>query len=264
MPAISIYQVDAFTDVPFRGNPAAVCLMDREVDDDWLQQVAAEMNLAETAFVWRRGPSFQLRWFTPAVEVDLCGHATLAAAHVLYRHDSFPPDQPIVFDSRSGPLRARQSAELIELDFPSQPARAMDAPEGLLRSISTTPIWTGTNGSDWLVRLATADEVRDTQVDFEALAKVTPRGLIVTAISDVPEFDFISRFFAPAVGIDEDPVTGSAHCCLAPFWAGELNKTELTAWQASARGGRLNLRVENNRVSLAGPAVTVLQGQLLV
>lgn len=264
MPTTPLYQVDAFSDVPFRGNPAAVCLMDRQVDDRWLQQVAAEMNLAETAFVWRNDDSFHLRWFTPLVEVDLCGHATLAAAHVLYRHAGVPRDTIIEFHSRSGTLRTRLADDLIELDFPSQPARTMDPPEELLQAISSTPVWCGWNGSDWLVRVTDAEAVRNIRIDFAALAQVTCRGLIVTGPSDMPEFDFISRFFAPAVGIDEDPVTGSAHCCLAPYWATELDKDRMTAWQASARGGRLELQVADDRVKIAGPAVTVLEGQLLV
>jgi PhzF family phenazine biosynthesis protein len=261
---LKIFQVDAFTDTPFRGNPAGVCLLDRPRDDEFLQGVAREMNLSETAFPLREGEGFRLRWFTPTVEVELCGHATLATSHTLREERIVPPDAPIRYFTKSGELRAARRDDLIELDFPAKPEQAVEAPKSLIRAMGVMPRYVGRNQFDYLLLLDSEQAVRDTAPDFKRLRSAGARGIMVTALSDSPEFDFVSRFFAPGAGIDEDPVTGSAHCCLGPFWAARLGKTELRAYQASARGGKLLVRVVGDRVFLAGHAVTVLRGELVV
>jgi predicted PhzF superfamily epimerase YddE/YHI9 len=253
-----MWQVDAFTDRLFSGNPAAVCLLDGPRDAAWMQSVAAEMNLSETAFVRRLDGAFELRWFTPAVEVDLCGHATLAAAFVLWRIGAAPAEQPIQFHTRSGVLTARHDQELIQLDFPATPPAACAAPA----EFAIEPEFVGKTVFDRFVVVGGAHVVRALSPDFRRLAAVAGRGVIVTAVADDPRFDFISRFFAPAVGVAEDPVTGSAHCALAPYWSQRLGKTSMTAYQASARGGFVHVRLNENRVILGGQAVLVLQGEL--
>ena len=260
---LPLYQVDAFTSRPFAGNPAAVCLLDRPRDDAWMQQVAAEMNLAETAFLERRADGWGLRWFTPAVEVDLCGHATLASAHVLWERGAAANGEALRFHTRSGLLQARRRGVEIELDFPAEPVEAAPAP-GLAAALGVEPRWCGRNRLDLLAELASEAEVRSLAPDFPRLKLATPpgRGVIVTARSATPDYDFVSRFFAPAAGIDEDPVTGSAHCALGPYWMAKLGKSELRAYQASARGGSLGVRVAGDRVFLTGQAVTVLRGEL--
>ena len=264
MPRVKCWQVDAFTDRPFGGNPAAVCWLEHQVSDDWMQSVAAEMNLSETAFVRRLAEHYELRWFTPAVEVDLCGHATLAAAHALWSADIADRDEPLGFHTRSGVLTCIRDGEFIELDFPALPAYATPPPEDLLDALGLdAPQYVGRTKFDYLAVLDTPDALRSLRPDFRKLRKVPTRGVIVTARSDDPGYDFLSRFFAPAVGIDEDPVCGSAHCCLAPYWADRLKKRELMAYQASTRGGNLRLRSNGDRVALAGQAVTVWQGELL-
>lgn len=258
-----IFQVDAFTDAAFAGNPAAVCLLDRPADARWMQQVAAEMNLAETAFVAPRPGGYLLRWFTPVVEVVLCGHATLASAHVLYETGLAAAGQPIRFDSASGPLAARQDPTGIVLDFPATPASQEEPPSGMLDALGVTaPVWTGRAPEDFMVVVATEDEVLGLQPDPARLMNATIRGTIVTAPAARPGADFVSRFFAPAVGIPEDPVTGSAHCTLAPYWFGRMHRTELTGYQASPRGGTVRVRAAADRILLAGHAVTVLSGEL--
>ena len=263
MPRTKCWQVDAFADRPFQGNPAAVCWLEHEVSDPWMQAVAAEMNLSETAFVARVDRAYQLRWFTPQIEVRLCGHATLATAHVLWTEGFHPLDQPIRFTTQSGVLTCQRQGDLIHMDFPSTPAAAAAAPDGLLNALGVSAIDVGKTQFDYLVVLDSAAQVRALTPDFGMLKNVATRGTIVTSLSDQPQFDFISRFFAPAVGIDEDPVTGSAHCCLGPYWAGVLGKTAMTAHQASARGGRLTVRLDGQRVILGGHAVTVLRGDWL-
>jgi PhzF family phenazine biosynthesis protein len=266
---IEIITVDAFTDRAFGGNPAAVCLLDGPRDDGWMQALAREMNLSETAYLLPRADGWDLRWFTPAFEVSLCGHATLASAHVLWEAGRAPRDRPLRFHTQSGVLTARTGeADSIELDFPAEPAIEVAVPEPLALALGIAPDavqWCGRNRLDVLVALADEATVRALTPDFKALAVTTrpDRGVIVTARSASPEFDFVSRYFAPACGIDEDPVTGSAHCCLAPFWAAHLERTELRAWQASARGGSLRVRVRGDRVDLIGRAVTVLRGELM-
>lgn len=257
------WQVDAFTDRPFGGNPAAICLLDADVPDEWMQAVAAEMNLSETAFVRRNRDEWELRWFTPTVEVDLCGHATLATAHALWTAGVASHDQQLRFLTKSGPLTCRRFNDLIELDFPALPAVRTDPPEGLLAALGIEqPRAVSRSRFDYLVELETAQVLRSLRPNFRELAVIPTRGVIVTAPSDQPDFDFLSRFFAPAVGIDEDPVCGSAHCSLAPLWADRLGKSELWAYQASARGGILRLRIDNDRIGLAGQAVTVWEGIL--
>ncbi len=258
-----IYQLDAFTGEPFAGNPAAVCLRTGPAAADWMQAVAGEMNLSETAFLWPEEGGYRLRWFTPATEVDLCGHATLASAHVLWETGRLAAAQPAMFHTRSGRLRAERSGDEILMDLPGPPAEPVAEPAGLGQALGTPIVWLGHNRSHYLVELESEGRLRGLRPDFRALAQLDG-GVIVTAASDSEEFDFVSRFFGPAVGIDEDPVTGSAHCCLGPFWSARLGRSELTGYQASARGGRVRLRVAGDRVSVGGRAVTVLRGELLV
>jgi predicted PhzF superfamily epimerase YddE/YHI9 len=259
-----IVQVDAFTSEPFRGNPAAVCVLEDERDSEWMQRVASEMNLAETAFLRPREGGFDLRWFTPSVEVDLCGHATLASAHVLWESGRLAPDQLARFHTKSGLLTARRLGDWIELDFPATPDEPVQAPPGLVEALGASPRYVGRSRFDYLVELDSEEAVARLRPDFGALRSISARGVIVTSRSADSDFDFVSRFFAPAVGIAEDPVTGSAHCCLAPFWSRRLGKHAFVARQLSARGGILKIGLDGDRVRLAGQAVTVLEGELLV
>ena len=257
-------QVDAFTSEPFGGNPAAVCLLPRPVEGGWMQRVAREMNLSETAFLVRRDDgSFDLRWFTPAVEVDLCGHATLASAHVLWEAGHLAPDAPAVFHTRSGRLSAVPRDGWIEMDFPAEPDNAAPAPEGLADALGTEPTYVGRNRFDYLVEVDNEATVRRLAPDFRRLGQIESRGVIVTARAETDGFDFVSRFFGPRAGVDEDPVTGSAHCCLGPYWQRRLGRDAFTAWQASERGGLVKVEVRGERVALSGQAVTVLRGELL-
>jgi PhzF family phenazine biosynthesis protein len=258
-----IIQVDAFTDTPFRGNPAAVCLMDQPQSDEWMQSVASEMNLSETAFLVGNGSAFDLRWFTPSTEVDLCGHATLASAHVLWEEGRLPSDQPARFNTRSGLLTATKEVSWIQMDFPATPASEITAVAALESALGAHPQYTGQSRFDYLIELASEDKVRSLQPDFAALRRLPVRGVIVTSRASRAGYDFVSRFFAPAAGIDEDPVTGSAHCCLAPFWSERLGLDNLTGYQASARGGYVRMKCAGNRVLLSGQAVTVLRAELL-
>jgi PhzF family phenazine biosynthesis protein len=262
MAGIPIWQVDAFTDRPFSGNPAAVCLLDDEREAPWMQAVAAEMNLSETAFVRRLDDGFELRWFTPVVEVDLCGHATLASAFTLWTSGAAGEDESIRFHTRSGVLTAYRDADRIQLDFPASRPEACPAPEHLVEAVGVEPSFVG-QSKFWFFVADSADSVRALKPDFRQLAESTSSGVIVTASSDDPRFDFISRFFAPAAGIDEDPVTGSAHCALGPFWGAHLGKSSMVGYQASARGGVVNVQLRGNRVLLGGSAVLVLQGELV-
>lgn len=259
---IPIYQVDAFTDRAFAGNPAAVCMLDHPAEEAWMQQVAREMNLSETAFLHRDDDGFRLRWFTPTVEVDLCGHATLASAHVLWTTGYLWTSETARFHTRSGLLTARQADGWIELDFPAVRAEAETDASGLVEALGVTPVSIGRNKFDYLVEVATEDEVRRAQPNYGALRALPGRGVIVTSRSLEGKYDFVSRFFAPAAGIDEDPVTGSAHCCLAPYWAEKLGKTEMVAYQASPRGGVVRVRLQGERVILGGQAVMVMRGTL--
>lgn len=259
---MKVFLVDAFTAEPFSGNPAAVCLADRPLDPGWMQAVAAELNHSETAFVDRSlaGPAIGLRWFTPAGEVDLCGHATMAAAHVLWEREGERRER-LDFTTRSGTLAAERRGRTIRLDMPSEPAHAVPEPEGLAQALGAHPVWTGRNRFDYLVELADEAEVAALRPDFGALAAFEVRGVIVTA-EGKGEHDFVSRFFAPRHGVDEDPVTGSAHCCLGPYWAARLGRRELTGFQRSARGGLVRVSVGDERIALDGEAVIFISGEL--
>ena len=260
---LPLFHVDAFTDRPFAGNPAAVCLLPVWKEDRWLQAVAREMNLSETAFLVKQPDHFDLRWFTPTVEVDLCGHATLASAHILWQQGQASGDE-ICFSTRSGILKAIRHGDDIELDFPVKPEEATAAPLGLLEALGVSAKYVGKNQFDYLVEVESEAALRGIAPDFKRLAAVPVRGIIVTSKSADPRFDFVSRFFAPASGVDEDPVTGSAHCCLGDFWRKRLNKSEFVAFQASARGGVVKVRVTKDRAMLGGRAVTVARAELLV
>jgi PhzF family phenazine biosynthesis protein len=256
------FVVDAFTNRPFAGNPAAVVPLADWPNDAWLQNVALEMNLSETAYFVPRGDGFDLRWFTPKVEVDLCGHATLASAAVLAHLGKLPEASEVAFSTRSGILRASRHGSQFELDFPVKPAEPCDAPPGLIEALNVAPTAVARNQFDYLVEVASEPIVRAASPDFKQLLAVQCRGVIVTARSDDAQFDFVSRFFAPAAGIDEDPVTGSAHCCVADYWGKRLGKTKLIGFQASARGGVVHVELRGERVLLGGEAVLVAQGDL--
>ncbi len=257
-----IIQVDAFTDKPFFGNPAAVCILDDVKDDRWMQNVAREMNLSETAFLNRRADGFDLRWFTPLVEVDLCGHATLAAAHVLWEDKHLAETEEARFHTRSGLLRARLREGWIEMDFPAEPETRAPAPPGLEAALGVIPEYVGKNRFDYLIEIESENELRSLKPDVASLKAIPARGFIVTARSINKKYDFISRFFAPSVGIEEDPVTDSAHCCLGPYWQKRLKQYQFYAFQASARGGEIHVRVGAERVMLSGKAITVMHGDL--
>jgi PhzF family phenazine biosynthesis protein len=258
------FVVDAFTSRPFAGNPAAVVLLDQWQDNEWLRNVAAEMNLSETAFLVPKAHHYDLRWFTPKVEVDLCGHATLASALVLARQGNLDDGMGVEFSTRSGILRANKRGSRIDLDFPLKAEATTAPPSGLLESLNVAVRYVGRNEFDYLVEVESAAALRSVAPDFKRLAGVNCRGVIVTSLSDDPQFDFVSRFFAPAVGVDEDPVTGSAHCCLAAFWGRRLNKAKLIGYQASARGGIVHVEVRGERVVLGGEGVVVAEGELTV
>ncbi len=259
---IALYQVDAFTDRPFAGNPAAVCLLDEPGDPVWMQDVAAEMNVSETAFLVPRVDGFDLRWFTPTTEVDLCGHATLASAHVLWEQRRLAPEAEARFHTRvSGVLTAHRVGEWIELDFPTYPPTESPAPAALLDGLGLVPVWVGRHGENHLVEVESEQTLRELRPDFSKFAQLDT-GVIVTSRSDDPHYDFVSRFFATAFGIDEDPVTGSAHCYLGPYWQQRLGRDTFTAYQASGRGGVVKVTVAGSRTRLAGQAVTVLRGEL--
>lgn len=256
---IPFFQVDAFTDVPFKGNPAAVCITDEALPETIMQQIAAENNLAETAFVSRSEDGFNLRWFTPVTEVPLCGHATLATAHILWQQDFVPPQQEIRFDTQSGLLSAARDGDWITLDFPSLSGHAVQLPQEMKEILGVTPVHTLDVFNRYLVEVASEAEVYDASPDFFRLAR-HPKVIITARAGEGSEFDFISRFFAPCIGINEDPVTGSAHCCLAPYWSAKLGKQEMLAYQASARGGVMKVKVNGGRILMSGQAVTVIKG----
>ena len=259
-----LYQVDAFTSEAYAGNPAAVCLLEGEKSDLWMQAVAAEMNLSETAFLLPIEQGYSLRWFTPVAEVDLCGHATLAAAHVLWEGNLLERTEKARFFTRSGPLFASYKEPWIELDFPAQPCRETTAPTGLYATLGITKaLHTGKSTEDYLVELNSENALRKLKPNFRRLQEISARGVIVTAKGSTGGYDFVSRFFAPALGIDEDPVTGSAHCTLGPYWMKKLGKERMLAYQASKRGGELYVVPAEERVFISGRAVTVLRGELL-
>jgi PhzF family phenazine biosynthesis protein len=257
-----IFIVDAFAERPFQGNPAAICPLEEPANPVWMQQIAAEMNLSETTFIVPGDNGFGLRWFTPTVEVDLCGHATLASAHLLWERGFAPEGEPIRFQTHSGLLTCTRAGGKIELDFPSEAAERIAPMTELTRALGTPPVSLGRNRFDLIAEFGSEEQVRALLPDFGLLGKIPARGIIVTAPSTDPRFDFVSRFFAPAVGVNEDPVCGSAHCCLGPFWSTKLKKTELVGYQCSSRGGIVGVRLQRDRVVLCGTAVTVLAGQL--
>jgi PhzF family phenazine biosynthesis protein len=258
-----IFQVDAFSDKLFAGNPAAVCVLGEAADEKWMQHLANEMNLSETAFLVQQEDGYNLRWFTPAVEVELCGHATLASAHILWEQGFLAPDNTARFYTKSGLLSAVRKDTWIELDFPAEPEKQTEIPQDLFKAFGTPAQYVGKNRFDFILEFESAETVRKISPDFTLLSALSARGFIVTSGSDDGTYDFVSRFFAPAAGVNEDPVTGSAHCCLGPYWAKKLRKNELTGYQASARGGVVKVRVGDDRVYISGQAVTVMRGTLL-
>ena len=261
--ATPLLHVDAFTAAPFHGNPAAVCLLDGVRPDDWMQAVAAELNLPATAFLHAADGGFALRWFSPAAELALCGHGTLASAHALWDTGRLAPTATARFTTGGGRLSAERRDGWIALDLPAEPPAAATAPAGLLDALGTTARWIGRNRLDYLLELDDETAVRALAPDLRTLGAIDTRGVIVTARASTSGFDFVSRFFAPRVGIPEDPATGSAHCALAPFWAARLGRAALTGLQVSARTGVLRAEVAGDRVVLAGQAVTVLRGELV-
>jgi PhzF family phenazine biosynthesis protein len=261
--SIPLIQVDAFTATPFAGNPAAVCLLAGPASERFMQDVAREMNLSETAFLHPQGAGYRLRWFTPTVEVDLCGHATLASAHVLWEMGRADLGARVDFHTKSGILSAVRRGDWIELDFPAKPVEAIEPPADLLPALGARARFVGRNRLDYLVEAEGAAAVRALAPDMARLATLPVRGVMVTSRADDPAHDFVSRFFAPGSGIAEDPVTGSAHCALGPFWMARLGKAELVGYQASARGGIVRVAVDGDRVRLGGQAVTVLRGELV-
>ncbi len=262
----SLFQVDSFKSVPFSGNPAGVCLLDAPRDEGWMLGIAREMNLSETAFLLPEGETYRLRWFTPQVEVTLCGHATLASAHILWEQGLLSADQTAQFETLSGRLSASRSAEgWIVLDFPARQVTPANAPAGLLDALGLEQVrFSGRYREDYLIEAADEETVRALTPDFTRLKRIPTRGVVVTARAQGKAYDFVSRFFAPAVGVDEDPVTGSAHCALAPYWAEQLGKSTLLAYQASQRGGWLRVTPRAERVLLEGQAVTIFEARLRV
>ncbi|TWT40758.1 PhzF family phenazine biosynthesis protein [Botrimarina hoheduenensis] len=268
-----LWQIDSFAEEPFTGNPAAVALLPHAASDSWMRRVAAEMNLSEAAFVVAEGNRYRLRWFTPTVEVDLCGHATLAAAHALWESGVCKAGLPIEFATRSGPLIATQTDGKIVLNLPATVSTPTHAPATVLKALGVHPISTRHFTQGLMLELATEEEIRSAAPDYLRLAEAEEDDFIITARSRDPRYDFVSRFFAPAHGINEDPVTGWAHCCLGPYWATKLGKNELTGRQLSNRGGTVGVRVlgkdpasdqpDGDRVELAGKAITVLRGELV-
>ena len=258
---LRLYQVDAFADRLFGGNPAAVCPLDAWLPDETMQKIAAENNLAETAFYVREAGGLRIRWFTPTVEVDLCGHATLASAYVVFTHDHHAGDV-VEFSSKSGPLKVTREGDLLVLDFPADPVEPVSVPQMLIEALGREPIETYKGKTDYLVVYGVEEHVAALAPDLCDLAMVPARGIIVTAPGR--EVDFVSRFFAPQVGVPEDPVTGSAHTTLTPYWSARLGKPVLTAMQLSKRQGRLRCRLAGNRVEIAGRAVPYLAGTITI
>ncbi len=261
----TIFQVDSFTNTPFAGNPAAVCILPQERDERWMQDVAREMNLSETAFLVQARDGYNLRWFTPAAEVALCGHATLASAHILWETGELRPGEQARFHTLSGLLTADQRGEWYEMDFPATSETPVEIPADLIDTLGAGIQAQNVvaNRFDFLVEVASESIVRAIQPDITRLSKLPVRGVIVTSRSDSVDYDFVSRFFAPAVGVNEDPVTGSAHCFLSPYWSARLGRNELVGYQASPRGGIVKVRLDGDRVHLGGQAVTVMRGELI-
>ena len=259
-----LFQVDAFTNRPFGGNPACVVLLEKEQTEKWMQSVASEMNLSETAFITGKKSPFNLRWFTPAVEVELCGHATLATAHVLYETEIMQRNERIIFKIRSGILSTTYHNGWIEMDFPAFPALEINKKDEITRALNATPDQVYSSGESIMAVYDNPEKIHKMTPDFELIKEFKIQGIMATSHSDEPDVDFISRYFAPYVGIDEDPVTGSAHCSLGPFWGERLNKTILNAKQVSARGGTIRVELKENRTVISGQAVTIFTGAILI
>ncbi|NQX58340.1 PhzF family phenazine biosynthesis protein [Paenibacillus qinlingensis] len=259
---LTIYVVDAFTDKIFKGNPAAVCLTSEPLDEELMQQIASEMNLSETAFMFPQQDGYSLRWFTPHSEVDLCGHATLASAHILWETGGLSLSQRANFYTKSGLLTAFKHDSWIQLNFPSEPVLACEYPSELIDALQIHPLFVGRNRFDYFIEVESEDIIKRLSPNFSLLQTIQTRGINVTSRSQ--EYDFVSRCFFPAVGVNEDPVTGSSHCGLAPYWGKKLNKTDMYAYQASARGGLLQIRLDENRVLMSGQAVTVMKSELFI
>ena len=269
MNPIPTFHIDAFTlgsgissGSCFSGNPAAVCLLEEPADPAWMQAVAEELNLSETAFIHQEGEGFRLRWFTPKVEVPLCGHATLAGAHALWESGALARDIPARFFTLSGELLATSREEWIELNFPSKPVHHAPPPRELLEAMGVSPLFVGSDGANDLIQVATEEEVKAATPDLARLRGGCPFGVILTALSSLPSSDFVSRYFAPSLGIDEDPVTGSAHCALGPFWQARLGRDALVGRQVSRRGGVVKVEMRGERILLSGKATTVMKGEL--
>jgi PhzF family phenazine biosynthesis protein len=260
---MKLFYVDAFTDKPFSGNPAAVCILEKPLNEKRMQQIASEVNLSETAFIVPEREGYRLRWFTPTVEIDLCGHATLASAHILWEQKHLAQNESAIFHTKSGTLTCTKSGAFIVMDFPIEPAVECPAPDGLAEALKANPLFVGKNRMDYLVEVESEEIVRNLEPNLMKLSKIPCRGFMITARSQNPKYDFVSRVFGPAVGIPEDPVTGSAHCCLGPYWKEKLGKNPLNAYQASKRGSEIKVDVQGNRVLLQGKAVTVMKGEIL-
>lgn len=260
---LTITQVDAFADRAYAGNPAAVCILPEPRPDGWMQDVAREMNLSETAFLRLQPHGWRLRWFTPTKEVDLCGHATLASAHVLWDEGRLEANEPARFRTASGLLTAQRRDGWIEMNFPAEAPALAEVPVSVAAALGVEPVWLGKNRLDYIVEIGDEEAVRAITPDLGRLSRLPARGVIVTARANGGEYDFVSRYFAPAFGVPEDPVTGSSHCALGPYWAPRLRKRDMVGYQASARGGKVRVTVAGDRVLLSGQAVTVLRGELL-
>ena len=261
---MNYFIVDAFTDVAFKGNPAAVCILKKPISDDYMQNVASEINLSETAYLLKQNGIYGLRWFTPTSEIDLCGHATLASAHILWEKGHLDRSEQAKFNTNSGILIARKIDDFIEMDFPVEEAEESPCPPELIEALSVNPVYVGKNRFDYLIEVESEEVIDKLAPDFEIIKKIDCRGVIVTSGTDKSSYDFVSRFFAPLFGVPEDPVTGSAHCALGPYWSKKTGKTELTGYQASRRGGTVNVTVTKENVVLGGKALTVAAGELIV
>jgi PhzF family phenazine biosynthesis protein len=256
-----VFHVDAFSSHPFGGNPAGVCLLTEPRSYVWMQRVAEELNLPETTFLRKENEGYNLRWFTPSVEVEISGHGTLASAHVLWEHGLLEPNEQAHFTTMSGWLHATQNNGWIELDFPAEPVEDAVAPSEMVRALDAPVTYVGLNRLDYLVELDSETAVRTMKPDVDVLKHLPVRAIIVTAKSSSPEYDYVTRFFAPGIGVNEDPVTGSSHCSLGPYWSKKLGKTELLAYQASRREGVVRIRMEKERVFLGGRATTIFSGE---
>ncbi|MBP1748676.1 MAG: yddE [Deltaproteobacteria bacterium] len=261
---MKFFHVDSYTSRPFGGNPAGVCILTHPKVDSWMLNVAAEMNLSETAFIIRSANGYNLRWFTPKIEVELCGHGTLASAHIIWQEGLAREDEAILFQTKSGTLSCRRREASIAMDFPLLPEHQIDPPERLARSLGISPVYVGARGQDILVDVGSEEAVKEIRPDYSLMLELPIRGVIVTGRAGGQEFDFVSRFFAPRVGINEDPATGWAHCCLASYWSKRLMKNDLVARQVSERGGVIGMRIQGGRVELSGEAITVMKGEIVI